>query len=151
MANISDLIENFIIRTLGEEDFLDLSRNDLAEFFGVAPSQINYVLATRFNFERGYSTTSKRGGGGYIRLTRLGADREFISKLFSLIGEELDYQTAKSMLIVLTKNEIISESEYEHLEGMMSSKTLSCPMKIENHIRAKMMKSLIEGILRRGE
>ena len=62
MSNISDMIEAFLIDTLGDDEYLDISRNDLANYFNVAPSQINYVLTTRFNYERGFLTESKRGG-----------------------------------------------------------------------------------------
>ena len=68
MANISDVIEQFLLDSLGEDDSLELSRNELANYFSCAPSQINYVLATRFTPDRGYAIISKRGGGGGIRV-----------------------------------------------------------------------------------
>ena len=71
MANISETIEQFIIATLGENDSVDISRNSLAEYFSCAPSQINYVLDTRFTIDRGYVKESKRGGSGYIKISRL--------------------------------------------------------------------------------
>ena len=64
MSNLSDIIEEFILNTIGSDDTLNLSRNELANFFNVSPSQINYVLSTRFTIDRGYLTESKRGGGG---------------------------------------------------------------------------------------
>ncbi|MGN1208056.1 MAG: CtsR family transcriptional regulator, partial [Christensenellales bacterium] len=71
MNNVSDIIEEFILSTIGDEQSLNLSRNELANFFNVSPSQINYVLSTRFTLDRGYQTESKRGGGGYIVLKRI--------------------------------------------------------------------------------
>ena len=70
MANISETIEQFIIATLGENDSVDISRNSLAEYFSCAPSQINYVLDTRFTIDRGFVKESKRGGSGYIKISR---------------------------------------------------------------------------------
>ena len=70
MARLSDMIEDFINALLNESDGqLELQRNELADYFECAPSQINYVLATRFSVDRGYYIESRRGGGGYIRLS----------------------------------------------------------------------------------
>ena len=66
MASISDIIEKFILDNLGESDEIDISRNELANFFSCAPSQINYVLETRFTVDRGFVKESKRGGGGFV-------------------------------------------------------------------------------------
>ena len=69
---ISDSIESFIKEMLGEDSpEVELKRNELAQYFGCAPSQINYVLATRFSPDQGYLTESRRGGGGYIRIVRV--------------------------------------------------------------------------------
>ena len=64
MANISDIIESFLLETLGDNDTLNISRNELANYFACAPSQINYVLSTRFTPDRGYLIESRRGGAG---------------------------------------------------------------------------------------
>ena len=75
MARLSDMIEDFINALLNESDGqLELQRNELADYFECAPSQINYVLATRFSVDRGYYIESRRGGGGYIRIIRLDID-----------------------------------------------------------------------------
>ena len=68
---ISDIIEEFIMSSLDDDDFIELSRNDLAKFFSCVPSQINYVLNTRFTVNRGFVVESQRGGGGYIKLMRV--------------------------------------------------------------------------------
>ncbi len=71
MANISDIIEQFILKSLGEDDSVDISRNELANFFSCAPSQINYVLETRFTVDRGFVKESRRGGGGFIKISKI--------------------------------------------------------------------------------
>src|SRR5690554_5485877 len=77
MARLSDIIEEFLKTLLTEsEGELELQRNDLASYFECAPSQINYVLATRFTLNHGYYIESRRGGGGYIRITRLDLEKD---------------------------------------------------------------------------
>ena len=71
MATVSDVIEEFILSILDNSNEIDLSRNELAEYFKCVPSQINYVLSTRFSPERGYYVESKRGGGGNIKIKRI--------------------------------------------------------------------------------
>ena len=84
MATISDVIENFILSTLGQNNDLNLSRNELADYFNCAPSQINYVLTTRFNLNRGFIIQSQRGGGGYIRIVRIkNFDNNYIHKVIN--------------------------------------------------------------------
>ena len=68
---ISDIIEEFIMSSLDDDKFIELSRNDLAKFFSCVPSQINYVLNTRFTVNRGFMVESQRGGGGYIKVVRV--------------------------------------------------------------------------------
>lgn len=151
MSNISDEIEQFILDTLGEDLFLDLSRNSLAEFFNVAPSQINYVLSTRFNFERGYITESRRGGGGYIRLAKVDVDKlDYVKELINSIGDSLDYSQSLSILCGLVENKNITTEEKQKLEWVLSPKALSCPFKIENTLRANMMKNLLINLHRGG-
>ena len=85
---LSDSIETFIKALLAEdEQSVELKRNELAEYFGCAPSQINYVLATRFTLDDGYVIESRRGGGGYIRIVRvMGSDQQ---QLMYLINERI--------------------------------------------------------------
>lgn len=71
MAQLSDSIEQFIKDLMEEDRQIDLKRNELAQHFGCAPSQINYVLATRFSIDHGYVIESRRGGGGYVRIIRI--------------------------------------------------------------------------------
>lgn len=85
---LSDSIESFIKQMLtDEEPEIELRRNELAEYFGCAPSQINYVLATRFSPDHGYMTESRRGGGGYIRIVRVVQDSS--QQLLYLINQRI--------------------------------------------------------------
>ena len=79
-------------------DFAEFGRNELADIFGCVPSQINYVIATRFNPQKGYSVESRRGGGGYIRISRIKDGK--ISDAES-IGDECDPESAKKVITQL--------------------------------------------------
>ncbi len=97
----SDLIARFILDTLNDSDGIaELQRSVLANRFNCVPSQINYVISTRFSPERGYLVESRRGGGGYIRITRVQASspRQFIMHTLNAVGDELDLRTAAAFL-----------------------------------------------------
>ena len=83
MAQLSDSIEHFIKELMSGGTQVDLRRNELAQHFGCAPSQINYVLATRFSLDHGYIIESRRGGGGYVRIVRMQsrAEKNFLETL----------------------------------------------------------------------
>lgn len=149
MKNISDMIEEFILEQLADGE-INLSRNDLADFFKCAPSQINYVLSTRFTPLKGYIIESRRGGGGYIRVERLENEKseEFTNLLQEQIGEEIDYNSACDVLENLNRNEVITNREFKILKSAISNKSLACPIKIENVIRAKILKNTILELMR---
>ena len=97
----SDLIANFILNAIdGSADgFAELQRSALAERFSCVPSQINYVISTRFSPERGYVVESRRGGGGYIRITRVRqSPKELIMHTVNAIGGSLDLRTAAAFV-----------------------------------------------------
>src|SRR5690554_8105153 len=101
MARLSDVIEEFIKSLLMEsEGELELQRNELADYFECAPSQINYVLATRFSLNQGYYIESRRGGGGYIRILRLDVDRnDYMHYLLSEgLGNKISEQNALQII-----------------------------------------------------
>ena len=100
MANISDIIEQFILKSLGDDGVIEISRNDLASFFSCVPSQINYVLETRFTMDRGFIKESRRGGGGYIRISKvpINEDTYVNSLIMESIGEELTEKRANQIL-----------------------------------------------------
>ena len=132
--NISDIIEEFIKSTLGDEEKLQLSRNDLANYFAVAPSQINYVLSTRFNVDKGFVVESKRGGGGSVTIIRISQDAEdIIPNILKEIDKvnELTFNKASDILDRLEFEQIIDESEKEIIKSAISDKALALPMKTD--------------------
>ncbi len=150
MANISDLIEAFLIETLGDDDKLKVSRNELALFFACAPSQINYVLSTRFTPERGYIIESKRGGGGSVTVVRLqeapaDAYKNIINRS---ISEGLSYLKATQVIDRMEYDDIISDREAAILKTVMSDKTLVAPTVIKDGLRSSILKSVLLALLR---
>ena len=145
MSSISNLIESFILSTIGEEKSLDLSRNELATYFRCVPSQINYVISTRFTPERGYFIESKRGGGGYIKIIRLSDKKDsFITSLVNnIIGEGIDYNRAVQILMGLKEREYITERELNIIKIAISPKSLQSPLDIADKQRAVILKSLL--------
>ena len=96
----SDLIASFILEALNKADGMaELQRSVLADRFGCVPSQINYVISTRFSPEHGYVVESRRGGGGYIRITRVrSTSQELIMHTVNAVGDSLDAATAKAFI-----------------------------------------------------
>ena len=153
MARISDIIEQFILKTLGEEDYIDLSRNELAEFFSCVPSQINYVLDTRFTLDRGFTTESVRGGGGYIRLYRIHNENDsYINNLIlESIGEELTFKRANQILCRLVDDKVINEHDKNLISASISEGALSMPLSFKDKIRASIFKNVLLYLLKEKE
>ena len=111
MASISDIIEKFILDNLGESDEIDISRNELANFFSCAPSQINYVLETRFTVDRGFVKESKRGGGGFVKISKIpfSDDEAMADLVLKNIGGEISCKRAEQILDNLKREKIITK------------------------------------------
>ena len=146
MSVLSDTIENFIKNLMGEyEGRIELQRNELAQHFNCAPSQINYVLATRFTPAKGYLIESRRGGGGYIRVVRLNIDESsHLMKLITTrIGEEISERDASDVIGRLVENDVITEKEGALMIAAVSDKALTIPAMIKDRTRAGVLKHLI--------
>ena len=146
MANISESIEQFIIATMGDNDYVEISRNSLAEYFSCAPSQINYVLDTRFTVDRGYVKESRRGGGGFIKISKI-KNTDTNAYLNGLILESVgDELSAKRMLQILDKlvsDNIVTDKESVIIVTALSDDSLSIPFTIKDKIRAKAFKNIL--------
>lgn len=150
MARISDTIENFIKDMLNEERERQvlIQRNELADKFSCAPSQINYVLTTRFTYEKGYIIESKRGGGGYIVIKKVTYDdkAENLNLINGSIGESLTYGNALSILQHLNDTKVISDKEFEIIKITLNDRTLAS-VENKNKLRADMLKGILAVIL----
>ena len=115
---IATIIENMLNEANGQ---LELQRNVLAGRVGCVPSQINYVITSRFTPERGYIIESRRGGGGYIRITKVPVHRDqFLMHSFAAIGDKIDGKTANGYLKTLFDNDVISERELNISRALIS-------------------------------
>lgn len=150
MANISDVIEQFLLQLLDEGDTVSISRNELANYFSCAPSQINYVLTTRFTPARGYVIESRRGGGGFINLVRLEEGRdEMLDELRNLsISEGLSFVKAVQILDRMAQEGMITKKEARLLASVMSDKALVAPVVAKDGLRAGMMRSVATELLK---
>lgn len=153
MASISDIIENFILKTLGDSESIEISRNDLAEFFSCAPSQINYVLETRFTIDRGFARESKRGGSGFIKISKVNIDDDnYVRKLvLESIGDELKETRMGHILDKLTEESILSKAEADIVKTCLSDDNLIVPNLLRDKIRAKSFKGVLVNLLKSGE
>lgn len=143
---ISDLIASFIRDSLDDADgVLELQRSDLAERFHCVPSQINYVMSTRFSPERGYIVESRRGGGGYIRITRVQVDRPtLLMSVINSIGESIDGQSANAIVRNLADAEALSAESARLLLAAVSDAALrSVPSVQRGAVRADLMRQML--------
>ena len=151
---LSDSIEHFIKTMLSEESTeVELKRNELAEYFGCAPSQINYVLATRFSPDHGYLTESRRGGGGYIRIVRVveSGSQRLMYLINERIGDSLEEDECLRLISQLKEQQIVTADEATLMASAVSTRALGIPVPaaMKGVLRAKMMKSMLMTIAAR--
>lgn len=148
---MSDMIQQMIEQLLSESEseMLDLQRNELASRLGCAPSQINYVISSRFTRERGYIIESKRGGGGYIRIRRVCVEPSgALQMAFQNVGNDIDSRTAAVILRNLISCGGITEREAQVMASAVSDRTLrSLDPRFRDFVRADIMKSMLLAIL----
>ncbi|MBP3631309.1 MAG: CtsR family transcriptional regulator [Clostridia bacterium] len=150
MANISDIIEQFILKSLGDDGVVEISRNDLASFFSCVPSQINYVLETRFTMDRGFIKESRRGGGGYIRISKvpINEDTYVNSLIMESIGDELTEKRANQILDKLQDEKILSAKERMIVSAGLSDVALQMPYSFKDKLRANIFKNILMYLLK---
>ena len=150
---LSDSIEQFIKELLNTDDSeVELKRSELASYFQCAPSQINYVLATRFTLDDGYVIESRRGGGGYIRIVRVvqpGAQR-LGYLIHERIGDAISEAGAVRLIGRLVEQQVITEGEGEIMRAAVSQQAMSVPVPdaIKDALRAKALKSMLTAVAR---
>lgn len=149
---ISDAIAKMIEEMLTDGGgTLELRRNDMAERIGCAPSQINYVITSRFTPERGYIIESRRGGGGYVRIVRKQMQRnEYLMHFFHAIGERLDERTAFALVTNLCDAGIISETMPQLLSAILSNTALQAipDKETKDRVRADIMRQLVLSLMK---
>lgn len=150
LSRLSDTIEEFIKSLLTEtEGKVEIQRNELADYFSCAPSQINYVLATRFTLDRGYCIESRRGGGGYIRVIRIDTDKDdyLLQLITKRLGDSLSESDAHNILSRMEEQQIISKRESAIMKAAVQDKSIPIPSNMKDMIRARIFKAMILSIM----
>lgn len=148
--NISDLIAEFINKQLEESDgTAELQRNDLAMKIGCVPSQINYVIASRFTPEQGYTVESRRGGGGFIRITKVRVGRNaFLMHVVNSIGASLDFASAKAICMNLCANGVIDEQTMNVMVAAVSPRNfMMISPQMRNAATAAVLKAMLLALI----
>ena len=145
---ISDKIEAFINELLKNEtdEWLEIKRNELASVFGCVPSQINYVIATRFNPEHGYIVESRRGGGGYLKIKRIKFTGGLIQETIRLTGFSLDEKTAKARISNLIRQNALDEKTAAVIWSAVSDAALNIEQPARDKIRADIFKNMLTAV-----
>ena len=150
MARLSDIIEEFIKALLTEsEGELELKRNELADYFDCAPSQINYVLATRFSLNQGYYIESRRGGGGFIKIVQLDMDKDdyLLFLITEGIGTRISEQDAGQFVERMGRQEFITEREARMMRAAITDKAIAIPSSIRDNLRSSILKAMITAVM----
>lgn len=153
MAGLTNRIEQFLLELLeeGDDGMIEIGRNDLAQRFACAPSQINYVLTTRFTPYHGYYTESRRGGSGYIRIIRLERSPEELLEevLDDVIKDAVTADKARHILQSFLDQELLTGRECRLMMLAMDDHALAdVPLAARNRVRARIMRNMLVGLLR---
>jgi len=143
VSSLSKQIEEYIKELMRQQEsaVLEIQRNLLSEHFQCVPSQINYVLSTRFTPAQGYIVESRRGGGGFVRIVRVGLenDNDIRRLIAQSVGESITERQSEGVIAYLVKERIITSREGEMLNLMLKDRTLSDVKENRDRLRAKLL------------
>lgn len=151
MSSLSDKIEKYLRNLIKQyEGEVEIKRNRLADDFNCAPSQINYVLDTRFTVERGFIIESRRGGGGYVRIikVKLNSKNEAMKNIIKQLEGPLQPKEAKGIIKRLYENNIIRQRDRVLLEAAVSKDSIGFDKEEQNKIRAQVLKNTLKAIFK---
>lgn len=142
---ISDLIEEYINDIFETKEVVELNRSSLADMFNCVPSQINYVISTRFIPELGFYVESRRGGGGYIKISRVNSTKqEYISNITEKIGSKLSQSVIDIYLDDFIRYNLLDKDTARLLKVSMSDKSLAKVDKLKrDEVRADILKNVL--------
>ena len=144
--NISDIIEKYLKSILADSEHVEIRRSEIADLFYVVPSQINYVIKTRFTIQNGYLVESNRGGGGYIRIEKVNLvyDADVLDALIQVIGDSITQRDAYAVVQSLYEDDVLNRREAQLILVAIDHETLGLTDRdLENSLRAR----IIIGIL----
>lgn len=144
---ISDLITQEILKMLSEseENTAEIQRNELAGVIGCAPSQINYVLSSRFTPEHGYIIESRRGGGGYIKIKRVVLKHSSaLMHIINSIGDRIDALSTRIVLENCLETGLITRDVARIMAAAVSEKVMQeLPPILKDTLRAAILKQML--------
>ncbi|ASF37703.1 MULTISPECIES: CtsR family transcriptional regulator [Halobacillus] len=147
MRNISDVIEEYLKEVLNknQQKTIEIKRSEIADQFQCVPSQINYVIKTRFTVEKGYIVESKRGGGGYIRISRIQHRKEsdMIEEIVDMINPLVSQTAATDVIERLLESGIITEREAKLMGSIIDREVLTFPLPLRDEVRSRMMTAML--------
>ncbi|WP_094548439.1 CtsR family transcriptional regulator [Petroclostridium xylanilyticum] len=149
MVRISDIIENFLKELIEETDgVVEIQRNELANYFNCVPSQINYVIDTRFTAEKGYIVQSRRGGGGYIKIKKININKSnYLMHIVNSIGNSITQQSAEAFIKNFLDYNAVTEREAKMMQIVVSDKVLNVPQPMRDALRANILKNMILSLI----
>lgn len=149
IMRMSDIIEDFIKELLEEQDeAIEIQRNELAEHFNCVPSQINYVISTRFKPSQGYYVESRRGGGGHIRIEKVNVTQSnYLMHVINSLDNKITSQEVDIFISNFLSEGIISKKEAKLLKVATSDNVLTVPQEIKDSLRAKIFKNMLVNLV----
>lgn len=147
--NLSDLIEKYIMEAIADSEQVELKRSEIAQEFNCVPSQINYVISTRFIPELGFYVESKRGGNGYIKISRINLSKaDFVQDLLYKIGGKMSQSVMEVYLRELLRYNIIDNKNASIISAALSEKSLSQVEKLRrDSVRADSFKNILVNLI----
>lgn len=147
MRNISDIIEGYLkeVIELGGEGHIEIKRSEIADKFQCVPSQINYVINTRFTAERGYLVESKRGGGGYIRILRVKASSkaDLINQVIEQVDEGASQTMTDDLIFRLIDEGVITKREAKMMLAALDRSVLRINLPVRDELRARILQAML--------
>lgn len=153
MVSLSDDIEAYLMRQLDRsgDGVVEIQRHALSEMFGCSPSQINYVLGTRFTGARGFLVESRRGGAGYVRVVRLACPGRVLDLLDQYVGDQIDQDRALHLAMRLLESGLLTDREAAMLGAAMDRRCLAVALPERDRLRARLFKTMILSLFRADE
>ncbi|SHK82670.1 CtsR family transcriptional regulator [Alicyclobacillus tolerans] len=147
--NITDIIESHLKSIMNQScnGIIELQRSELADLFKCVPSQINYVISTRFTLEKGYIVESKRGGGGYIRIRQIESLDDPLMQVLQDWPSEISQREAEDMIERLEREQVMTEREANLMRMMVKREVLAVDLPIRDRLRSRLLKFVLQVFL----
>ncbi|MCA0170829.1 CtsR family transcriptional regulator [Bacillus sp. RAR_GA_16] len=150
MRNVSDIIEAYLKKILMVDgrDAVEIKRSEIADKFQCVPSQINYVINTRFTIEKGYIVESKRGGGGYIRIVKVKPEThaDLIDEMLQIVKNQVPQVVSENIILRLLEEEVISEREAKLMLSVLDRTVITIELPLRDHLRANMLRAMLTAL-----